>query len=155
PGPQPPDSQTLKVGTTPRASTTLPASLAFLEGQAFRQSPTLADPTLAESPAGRAGHDSPVRLGGPALAGELARLRADSPPAPRPGRPPDAAARAARGALLRLWRQLSDAVDAYQASIDLDPADPEVHNDLGITFCALGRLADAERCFRRAIGLAP
>jgi tetratricopeptide (TPR) repeat protein len=97
----------------------------------------------------------PVRLGGPALPGDLARLRADSAPAPGVGRHPDAAAHAARGDLLRLRQQLSDAADAYQASIDLDPADPEVRNDLGITLCALGRLADAERSFRRAIGLAP
>lgn len=88
--------------------------------------------------------------------GSSPRVRRDGPPGPRAGqRNPDAAARAAEGDRFRLRQRHADAVGAYQASIDLDPADPEVHNDLGAAFCALGRLADAEKCFRRAIDLAP
>lgn len=47
------------------------------------------------------------------------------------------------------------ALELLQRSIHLDSHVPDFHNNLGCVFDQLGRLTDAESCFRRAIALKP
>ncbi len=51
--------------------------------------------------------------------------------------------------------RLEPAIEAYNRCLSLDPALPEVHNNLGTALDRAGRLGEAVECFRRAHRLDP
>ncbi len=59
------------------------------------------------------------------------------------------------GLAQRLQNDLATARDSFQRALALDPARPEVHNNLGTVLIALGDLAGAEAAFRQALTLRP
>jgi hypothetical protein len=72
-------------------------------------------------------------------------------PGKYPGQELDAADYALRGDRHRERGRYTDAVDAYQASLRLDPKNAVVWNDLGRTLCSRGLMRQAERAFKYAI----
>ena len=59
------------------------------------------------------------------------------------------------GALLGQTGRKSEAADAMQKSVQLQPIDPETHSNLGNTLTELGRFDEAEASFTQAIALQP
>lgn len=59
------------------------------------------------------------------------------------------------GAILQQTNYLADAAYAMQRAAELNPADWEVHFNLGIQLTALGRLEQAEAAYRKAARLHP
>lgn len=50
---------------------------------------------------------------------------------------------------------LDDAVRAYSRALSLDPANPDIYNNLGVALRAQGKLAAAVACYRRALSIRP
>ena len=59
------------------------------------------------------------------------------------------------GVLLKDIGRKKDSLFASQKSLELNPNDPEAHNNLGVTLEELGKHNEAERCYRKAISLKP
>ncbi|MBJ6801191.1 tetratricopeptide repeat protein [Geomonas propionica] len=57
------------------------------------------------------------------------------------------------GALARLLGQPQQALEAFSRAAALDPAQAELHNNLGVVLEDLGRLDEAEELYRKALGL--
>jgi serine/threonine protein kinase len=72
-----------------------------------------------------------------------------------PGQRPDAAQYAVQGDRHMERKRYADAVEAYRASLKLDPDNAVVWNDLGRALCGPGRLREAERAFARALAINP
>jgi hypothetical protein len=78
-----------------------------------------------------------------------------SPVERRPGQRPDAAGYAVQGDRHMQRKNYEDAVDAYRASLRLDPKNAVVWNDLGRALCGPGRMREAERAFASALAVDP
>jgi serine/threonine protein kinase len=72
-----------------------------------------------------------------------------------PGPRRDAAERAVQGDWRLERKKYADAVEAYRASLKLDPGSAVVWNDLGRALCGPGRMREAERAFATAVRLSP
>lgn len=59
------------------------------------------------------------------------------------------------GAIFKHTGQLQKSLSANQKAIELNPYDPETHNNVGTTLHELGRLESAETSYKRAIDIAP
>ena len=55
------------------------------------------------------------------------------------------------GAILKQTGRTSEALHVNKRTLQLDPNDPEAHNNLGVTFQDLGILEDAESSYKQAI----
>jgi tetratricopeptide (TPR) repeat protein len=51
--------------------------------------------------------------------------------------------------------RLSEAIELYRQTLELDPLSPAAYNNLGIALHAAGRGAEAETAYRKALELAP
>ena len=59
------------------------------------------------------------------------------------------------GAVFNQTGRLTEALDACQKSVELDPKNAENHNNLGNVFHKLGQLEDAEKSYNKVIVLKP
>ena len=59
------------------------------------------------------------------------------------------------GAILKQNGRITDSLTYMRKSLELNPKDPEAHNNIGVTFQELGKLADAKKSFTQAILLQP
>ena len=59
------------------------------------------------------------------------------------------------GALLEQTGRKSEALNANQKAVQLEPEDAEAHYNLGNTLMGLGRLEDAEASYKQTIALKP
>jgi serine/threonine protein kinase len=73
----------------------------------------------------------------------------------RPGQQSGAAGYAVQGDWHLERKRYEDAVEAYQASLKLDPKNAVVWNDLGRALCGPGRMREAERAFANAVDMSP
>lgn len=71
------------------------------------------------------------------------------------GQRPDAAEYAVQGDWHMEQKRYADAVEAYRASLKLDPDNAVVWNDLGRALCGPGRMREAERAFAQALAVNP
>ena len=78
-----------------------------------------------------------------------------SPVERRLGQRPDAAEYAVQGDRHIERKRYTDAVEAYRASLRLDPKNAVVWNDLGRALCGPGRMREAERAFASALAIDP
>ena len=59
------------------------------------------------------------------------------------------------GAILKQTGRITDSLTYMRKSLELNPKDPEAHNNIGVIFQELGKLADAKKSFTQAILLEP
>lgn len=50
---------------------------------------------------------------------------------------------------------MTEAMEEYQKSIDLDPRNPRPYNNLGVAYAAAGRKEDARAQYKKALELDP
>jgi tetratricopeptide (TPR) repeat protein len=68
---------------------------------------------------------------------------------------PDASAYAMLGNVLHAAGRLDAAIEAYEASLRIQPAAADAHNDLGVALARAGRRDEAVRHFQEAVRLQP